>query len=137
MRCAGAPIWDNAIAMSTMAKSDAEYADTHEREIRVRRVAAASLVGTTTLRLVQDTALGGEWGGAVLMAYEFARPQERAYYACFQQIGLAVGLCCSTGVVSLLSFVLSERDFDAWCWRVAFMLSIALLASGCSYACAC
>ena len=83
-----------------------------------------------TLRLVQGTALGGEWGGAVLMAYEFARPQERAYYACFPQIGLAVGLCCSTGVVSFLSFVLSERDFDAWGWRVAFMLSIALLAVG-------
>ena len=168
MRCAGATIWDNAI-MSTMPKSDAEYTDTREREIQVRRVAAASLVGTTiewydflvyatiagvifnryffaeksifvntlsptghlrrffyaparriavwlfrrphrpktsacpcpgdqghchlsdrpfatyqqigvapvllvTLRLVQGTALGGEWGGAVLMAYEFARP---------------------------------------------------------------
>ena len=83
-----------------------------------------------TLRLVQGTALGGEWGGAVLMSYEFARPQERAFYACFPQIGLAVGLCCSTGVVSFLSFVLSERDFDAWGWRVAFMLSIALLAVG-------
>ena len=46
MRCAGATIWDNAI-MSTMPKSDAEYTDTREREIQVRRVAAASLVGTT------------------------------------------------------------------------------------------
>jgi MFS family permease len=210
-----------------MAKSAAEYSDAPEREIQMRRVAAASLVGTTiewydfllyatmagvifnryffaersifvntllaygtfaagffmrpiggllfghfgdrigrkpllvlalmimgiatfligllptygqigvwapvllvTLRLVQGTALGGEWGAAVLMSYEFARPQERAYYACFPQIGLAVGLSCSTGVVSLLSFLLSEREFDAWGWRVAFMLSIALLAVG-------
>src|SRR5207244_3807885 len=68
--------------------------------------------------------------GAVLMSYEFARPQERAYYACFPQIGLAIGLCCSTGVVSFLSLVLSERDFVSWGWRVAFMLSIVLVAVG-------
>jgi MFS family permease len=83
-----------------------------------------------TLRLVQGTALGGEWGGAVLMSYEFARPQERAYYACFPQIGLALGLCSSTGVVAFLSFALTESDFVSWGWRVAFMLSIALLAVG-------
>ena len=52
-----------------------------------------------TLRLIQGIALGGEWGGAVLMSYEFAKPEERAYYASFPQIGLAVGLCLSTGVV--------------------------------------
>jgi MFS transporter, MHS family, shikimate and dehydroshikimate transport protein len=83
-----------------------------------------------TLRLVQGTALGGEWGGAVLMSYEFARPQERTYYACFPQIGLAIGLCCSTGVVSFLSSVLSESAFVSWGWRVAFMLSIVLVAVG-------
>lgn len=83
-----------------------------------------------TLRLVQGIALGGEWGGAVLMSYEFAKPEERAYYASFPQIGLAIGLCCSTGVVTLLSYALSERDFVSWGWRVAFMLSIVLLAVG-------
>jgi MFS transporter, MHS family, shikimate and dehydroshikimate transport protein len=83
-----------------------------------------------TLRLVQGIALGGEWGGAVLMSYEFAKPEERAYYASFPQIGLAIGLCCSTGVVTFLSYALSERDFISWGWRVAFMLSIFLLAVG-------
>ena len=83
-----------------------------------------------TLRLVQGIALGGEWGGAVLMSYEFAKPEERAYYASFPQIGLAIGLCCSTGVVTFLSYALSERDFISWGWRVAFMLSIILLAVG-------
>jgi MHS family shikimate/dehydroshikimate transporter-like MFS transporter len=83
-----------------------------------------------TLRLVQGIALGGEWGGAVLMSYEFAKPEERAFYASFPQIGLAIGLCCSTGVVTFLSYALSERDFVSWGWRVAFMLSIALLAVG-------
>jgi MHS family shikimate/dehydroshikimate transporter-like MFS transporter len=86
-----------------------------------------------TLRLVQGIALGGEWGGAVVMSYEFAKPEERAYYASFPQIGLAIGLCFSTAVVTFLSFALSElseRDFVSWGWRVAFMLSIALLAVG-------
>lgn len=82
------------------------------------------------LRLIQGIALGGEWGGAVLMSYEFARPEERAFYASFPQIGLAIGLCCSTGVVTLLSYALSEQDFVSWGWRVAFLLSIILLAVG-------
>src|SRR6185369_10509383 len=82
------------------------------------------------LRLIQGVALGGEWGGAVLMSYEFARPEERAYYASFPQIGLAIGLCCSTGVVTILSYALSNADFVAWGWRVAFMLSILLLGVG-------
>jgi MFS family permease len=82
------------------------------------------------LRLIQGIALGGEWGGAVLMSYEFAGPDEKAYYASFPQMGLAIGLCCSTGVVTLLSYTLSNADFVAWGWRVAFMLSIVLLAVG-------
>jgi MFS transporter, MHS family, shikimate and dehydroshikimate transport protein len=82
------------------------------------------------LRLIQGIALGGEWGGAVLMSYEFANPDERAYYASFPQIGLAIGLCCSTAVVTFLSYALSNSDFVAWGWRVAFMLSIILLAVG-------
>ena len=64
------------------------------------------------------------------MSYEFAKPEERAYFASFPQIGLAIGLCTSTGVVTFLSYVLSERDFVSWGWRLAFMLSIALLAVG-------
>ncbi|HVV61071.1 MAG TPA: MFS transporter [Pseudolabrys sp.] len=82
------------------------------------------------LRLIQGVALGGEWGGAVLMSYEFARPEEKAYYASFPQFGLAIGLCCSTGVVTFLSYALSNQDFVSWGWRVAFMLSILLLAVG-------
>jgi MFS family permease len=83
-----------------------------------------------TLRLIQGIALGGEWGGAVLMSYEFARPEERAYYGSFPQMGLAIGLCCSAGVVTLLSYSLSNEQFVAWGWRVAFMASVLLLAVG-------
>ncbi|MGB7256790.1 MAG: MFS transporter [Pseudolabrys sp.] len=82
------------------------------------------------LRLIQGIALGGEWGGAVLMSYEFAGPNEKSYYASFPQFGLAIGLCCSTGVVTFLSYALSNQDFVSWGWRVAFMFSIFLLAVG-------
>src|SRR6185312_1726321 len=82
------------------------------------------------LRLIQGIALGGEWGGAVLMSYEFAGPKEKAFYASFPQFGLAIGLCCSTGVVTFLSYALSNQDFVSWGWRVAFMFSIFLLAVG-------
>ncbi|HUZ63765.1 MAG TPA: MFS transporter [Acetobacteraceae bacterium] len=82
------------------------------------------------LRLLQGIGLGGEWGGAVLMAFEYAPKEKRGFYACVPQVGLAIGLCLSTGVVALLSSFLSETDFIAWGWRVAFMLSIVLVAVG-------
>jgi MFS family permease len=82
------------------------------------------------LRLIQGVALGGEWGGAVLMSYEFAGPGEKSYYASFPQMGLAIGLCSSTGVITFLSYTLSNQDFVTWGWRIAFMLSVVLLAVG-------
>lgn len=82
------------------------------------------------VRIVQGLAIGGEWGGAVLMAYEYAPPRQRAFYASFPQIGLAIGLALGTGVVTLLTVGLTQAQFDAWGWRIAFWLSIALLAVG-------
>jgi MFS transporter, MHS family, shikimate and dehydroshikimate transport protein len=82
------------------------------------------------LRLVQGFAMGGEWGGAVLMAYEYAPHDRRGFYASFPQIGFALGLCLSTGAITLLSGVLSNEAFLAWGWRCAFLLSILLLLFG-------
>ena len=82
------------------------------------------------LRVLQGLAMGGEWGGAVLMAYEYAPPDQRNYYASFPQIGLAIGLCASTGVLSILSWALTDQQFSDWGWRVAFILSVVLLAVG-------
>jgi MFS family permease len=81
-----------------------------------------------TLRLLQGLSLGGEWGGAVLMTYEYANEKEKAFYASIPQMGLATGLCLSSGVVALLSFALDNEQFLAWGWRLAFILSIALVA---------
>ncbi len=82
------------------------------------------------LRLLQGIGLGGEWGGAVLMAFEYAPRDKRGIYACVPQVGLAIGLSLATGVVALLSYSLSAAAFTSWGWRVAFMLSIVLVVVG-------
>ncbi|MDQ2927268.1 MAG: MHS family MFS transporter [Pseudomonadota bacterium] len=82
------------------------------------------------LRVLQGIGLGGEWGGAVLMAYEYAPPEKRGFYASLPQIGLAIGLCLASGVVALLSSLLTDEQFLAWGWRVAFLISAAMVGVG-------
>lgn len=82
------------------------------------------------LRIAQGIGIGGEWGGAVLMAYEYAPPEKRGFYASLPQIGLAIGLCLASGVVAIMSTVLGNEQFLAWGWRVGFIASIVLVAVG-------
>ncbi|RYM04752.1 MFS transporter [Sporolactobacillus sp. THM7-7] len=82
------------------------------------------------LRVIQGIGLGGEWGGAVLMTYEYAPKNKRGFYASFPQIGLSLGLLLASGVVGLLSAFLTKAEFLAWGWRVAFGLSVILLVTG-------
>lgn len=82
------------------------------------------------LRIAQGIGIGGEWGGAVLMAYEYAPPEKRGFYASLPQIGLAIGLCLASGVVALMSTLLTNEQFLAWGWRVGFIASIVLVAVG-------
>ncbi len=82
------------------------------------------------MRLAQGIAVGGEWGGAVLMAVEYAPKGKRGFYGSMPQIGLAIGLMLSTGVFALLGYVLSDDAFLNWGWRIAFMLSAILVAVG-------
>jgi MHS family shikimate/dehydroshikimate transporter-like MFS transporter len=82
------------------------------------------------LRVLQGIGLGGEWGGAVLMAYEYAPKDKRGFYASLPQIGLAIGLCLASGVVALLSSLLTDAQFLAWGWRVAFLLSGVMVIVG-------
>ena len=86
-------------------------------------------IGLLLLRVFQGIGLGGEWGGAVLMTFENAEPSRRGFYASIPQIGLAIGLCLSSGLVALLS-LLPDADFLAWGWRVAFLISVVLVAVG-------
>jgi MFS transporter, MHS family, shikimate and dehydroshikimate transport protein len=82
------------------------------------------------LRFVQGLAVGGEWGGAVLMATEHAGGQRRGFFGSFAQIGSAVGGLMSTGIFSLLTWQLPAEDFLRWGWRVPFLLSIVLVLVG-------
>ncbi|SOZ65509.1 shikimate and dehydroshikimate transport protein (putative); MFS family transporter [Cupriavidus taiwanensis] len=82
------------------------------------------------LRVLQGIGLGGEWGGAVLMAYEYAPAHRKGFYASLPQIGLAIGLCLASGVVALLSLTLTDAQFLAWGWRVAFLISAAMVFVG-------
>ena len=83
-----------------------------------------------TCRLAQGIGLGGEWGGAVLMAFESAPAHKRAFYGSLPQVGLSLGLMLASGVIGLLSWLLPDEAFIAWGWRVAFLLSAVLLAVG-------
>lgn len=81
------------------------------------------------LRVLQGIGIGGEWGGAVLMAYEFAPPHKKGFYASIPQIGLSLGLALSSGTMALLT-MMPDASFMAWGWRVAFIASIVLVGLG-------
>jgi metabolite-proton symporter len=81
-------------------------------------------------RLGQGIGLGGEWGGAVLLATENAPPGKRAWYGMYPQLGAPIGFVCSTGVFLLLSAWLSDAEFFAWGWRIPFLASALLVGVG-------
>jgi metabolite-proton symporter len=83
-----------------------------------------------TCRFGQGLGLGGEWGGAVLLATENAPPGRRAWYGMFPQLGAPVGFLCSTGVFLLLTDRLTESEFFAYGWRIPFLGSAALVVVG-------
>jgi metabolite-proton symporter len=81
-------------------------------------------------RVGQGLGLGGEWGGAVLLATENAPKGKQAWYGCFPQLGAPVGFLCSTGAFLLLGKTLSPGQFMQWGWRVPFLASALLVATG-------
>jgi metabolite-proton symporter len=81
-------------------------------------------------RIGQGIGLGGEWGGAVLLATENAPPGKRAWYGMFPQLGAPLGFFCSTGVFLWLSSGLSDAQFFAFGWRIPFLASAVLVGVG-------
>ncbi len=81
-------------------------------------------------RFGQGLGLGGEWGGAVLLAIENAPPGRRAWYGMFPQLGAPVGFVCSGGIFLLLSEWLSDDQFFRFGWRIPFLASAALVIVG-------
>jgi MHS family shikimate/dehydroshikimate transporter-like MFS transporter len=82
------------------------------------------------LRLVQGVGIGGEWGGAVLMMVENARPTQRGLFGSLVQAGSPFGVLASIAVFALVSSLLSDADFLAWGWRVPFLVSVVLVVIG-------
>jgi metabolite-proton symporter len=94
------------------------------------RIGVWAPAGLILLRLVQGFAVGGEWGGAVLMAAEHGDSARRGFWASWPQAGVAAGSLLSAGVLALMAGVQSEADFLAWGWRVPFLLSAVLVVLG-------
>src|SRR5690349_620627 len=83
-----------------------------------------------TCRFGRGLGLGGEWGGAVLLAIENAPPGRRAWYGMFPQLGAPLGFICSAGIFLLLSDSLTDAQFFRFGWRVPFLASAALVIVG-------
>ena len=91
-------------------------------------VAAPALLAF--FRFGQGLGLGGEWGGAVLLAIENAPPGKRAWYGMFPQLGAPIGFLFSGGIFLLLSRLLSDLQFFNFGWRIPFLASAALVLVG-------
>ncbi|MCH5536036.1 MFS transporter [Pseudomonas syringae] len=83
-----------------------------------------------TLRIVQGLALGGEWGGAVLMAVEHAPANRRGLYGSWVQIGVPAGTMIANLAFLAIASSLSNEDLLAWGWRIPFLGSVLLIAVG-------
>lgn len=82
------------------------------------------------LRFAQGVGIGGEWGGAVLLSSEFGDPNKRGFWASAAQIGPPAGNLLANGVLAVLAGLLTEDQFNSWGWRIAFLLSGALVGFG-------
>jgi MFS family permease len=82
------------------------------------------------LRFGQGFGLGGEWGGAALLAVENAPPGWRGRYGMVPQLGAPVGFIAANGLFLILGALMTADQFMAWGWRIPFLLSIVLVAIG-------
>jgi metabolite-proton symporter len=79
------------------------------------------------LRFVQGLAVGGQWGGAALLAIESAPPHRRGFYGSFVQVGVPLGVVLANAVFLAVSALSTEEAFMAWGWRIGFVLSVLLI----------
>jgi metabolite-proton symporter len=94
------------------------------------RIGVAAPIALVCLRLIQGFAVGGQWGGAVLLAAEHAEPARRAFWASWPQAGVPAGNLLAVGVLAEMAAVQSDADFAAWGWRIPFILSVVLVGLG-------
>jgi MFS transporter, MHS family, shikimate and dehydroshikimate transport protein len=82
------------------------------------------------IRLLQGLAVGGEWGGAALIAVEHAGPRRRGLYGSFTQIGSSAGMLLASGGFATVQALTGDETFDTWGWRLPFLASAVLIAVG-------
>lgn len=82
-----------------------------------------------TLRLVQGLGIGGEWGGALLLAVEYAPPEKRGLFGAIPQMGVTIGMLLGTVALSIMT-MLPENAFMTWGWRIPFIFSALLVFFG-------
>jgi MFS family permease len=93
------------------------------------QVGVAAPLLLVTLRFVQGLGVGGEWGGAVLMAMEHAPARRRAFYSSFPQMGIPAGLILANLAFLLVGAALPAEQFAAWGWRIPFLFSALLVVT--------
>ena len=81
-------------------------------------------------RLIQGLGIGGEWGGALLLATEYAPKKQRGLFGSFPQMGIPIGLVLAYGFFFLLTWAMPEEIFLAWGWRIPFIFSLLLVVVG-------
>jgi MFS family permease len=93
-------------------------------------IGIAAPILLAVFRFGQGLGLGGEWGGAVLLATENAPPHKKAWYGMFPQLGAPIGFLLSTGSFFILSRTMNESDFINYGWRIPFLASALLVFVG-------
>src|SRR6201986_4468549 len=93
-------------------------------------IGVAAPILLVLLRLVQGLAVGGEWSGSVLLSMEWGDRKKRGLMASMPQLGVAFGLILGTGLLYLLSWRLTDAQFQSWGWRVPFVFSLVMVAIG-------
>ncbi|MDN6667616.1 MAG: MHS family MFS transporter, partial [Brevibacterium sp.] len=84
----------------------------------------------TLLRILQGFSAGGEWGGAALLSVEHAPVNKRGLFGAYPQIGVPVGMILATGVIWILTTILSPEQFASFGWRIPFLFSVVLVLIG-------
>ncbi len=93
-------------------------------------IGVAAPILLLVLRLIQGFAVGGEWGGAVLMVAEHGKDEHRGFWSSWPQAGVPFGNLLATGVLWVLALFQSESAFEAWGWRIPFLLSAVMVGIG-------
>jgi metabolite-proton symporter len=92
-------------------------------------IGVAAPIILITLRLIQGLGIGGEWGGALLLATEYAPPERRGFFGSIPQMGVTIGMVMGTLALWIMS-LLPEQQFMTWGWRVPFIFSALLVVFG-------